>query len=133
MKFEINLKSATVERDGAVRGTAIAGEAAKSRSVSARLFFREAVQGEGLDKRVAELDPVTIHEGELARGQEVWFELPLPQGALPTYSGESARLAWYVEVVADEPGSDSRGESEVVVSPEARSARRQGDLGTVGR
>lgn len=130
MKFEVNLKTEMVDRGGIVRGTAVAGDAAKSRSVTARLCFKETIAGTDLEFGVAELDPVAIHDGALARGQEVWFDLPVPEGAFPTYSGREAKLTWYVLVIADEAGLDSRGEAEFVVAPEARSSKREGDLGT---
>ena len=131
MRFEVELEDEEAEPGGVVSGVARATEDERSRRVFARLFFMETVSSGGAGPhRVAELAEATLHEGDLASGQELRFELKLPDGALRTYSGSMSRLGWYVEIVSDEPGFDSRGEAEVRVVPEARASRRAGDLGT---
>jgi hypothetical protein len=127
VRFDVELDSPEAGPGDPVAGVARAGEDERSRRVFARLYFMETVGGK--IHRVAELEPETLHEGDLRAGQELRFRLELPAGALRTYSGEESRLGWYVEVVSDEPGFDSRGDAEVLVRPEARCARRAEDLG----
>jgi hypothetical protein len=128
VRFEIELDAEEARPGDKVTGVARATDDERSRRVYARLIFRESVAHVGRSGTsvpphpVAELDPVNLHEGDLAEGQELRFELALPEGALRTYSGAVGRLGWYVEVVSDEPGFDSRGEAEVIVGPPARAA-----------
>jgi hypothetical protein len=127
VKFDLELDSPGAGPGDAVTGLARVGEDERSRRVFARLYFMETVGGKF--HRVAESEPQTLHEGDLSAGQEFRFRLELPDGALRTYSGEQSRLGWYVEVISDEPGFDSRGDAEVLVGPEARCARGAEKLG----
>ena len=129
MRFQVVLDTPQAGPGETVAGVARVTEDESSRRVFARLYFMESVSTGAGTHRVAELDPVTLHEGDLVAGQEFSFRLELPEGALRTYAGNQGRLAWYAEVVSDEPGFDSRGEAEVLVVPEARCARQAEDLG----
>jgi hypothetical protein len=128
VRFEIELEAPEAGAGDTVAGVARADEDERSRRVFARLYFMETVPGAGIH-RVAEGEPQALHEGDLRAGQELRFSLELPEGALRTYHGEKSRLGWYVEVVSDEPGFDSRGDAEVLVGPEARCARQAAELG----
>lgn len=104
-RLQLQLEQERYRPGDTVTGTILVLEGGRSRSVEARLEYKE----ETADYRGVAISIAAgpLHEGDLTTGTSFEFELAVPPDALPNYESEHGELYWEVDVKSNEIGRDT--------------------------